>query len=202
MASAKSQVATSSIVISDFILFPKLPKELRDHIWDSALPAPRVLKVWRECSLLVNEARQWARSPCDIDTSPIATPLLHVSREARAAALCRYEPSFKDLLFRGSIYFDYERDSLLFATYSSLKWFYGDSNLIRTPPPAAIHEWQARIRSVDVAGGEFESEAQTFILQCPLLKKLVIEVPRLNEGCWNHGIAGEISCIIKLLVKA
>ncbi|PMD45792.1 hypothetical protein L207DRAFT_617601 [Hyaloscypha variabilis F] len=202
MPSTKSKVASSALVTSEFTLFPKLPKELRDHIWDSALPGPRILKVWREYSVLVRRGRQWARLPCDIDDSRIATPLLHVSQEARAAALRRYEPAFNHLLVGGPAYFDFKRDSLLFGTYSSFQWFSGDPLMIHVPPQAAVHEWQAKIRSIGVAGAQFEREAQDFVLECPLLVKLIVELPRLNEGTWTLGIAGELNAIIQRLVKA
>jgi len=138
MAHSNAQGAPSVLAISEFTLFPKLPKELRDEIWDIALPGPRILRVRRDASYIFHRRFLWGRSLCSIATAPIATALLHVSREARAVALRRYEPSFGGLLVTGPFYFDYERDSLMFTDDSTIEWFRGTPSLGGTPRPAAI----------------------------------------------------------------
>jgi len=202
MASLNNYVETSTVALSEFTLFSKLPQELRDEIWEFALPAPRVLKVFKASPLLVGH--QGFTSRYGIDTYKLPTQLLHVSREARQVALQRYQLSFTGLIYGGPIYFDYERDCLLFMQYSALQWFRADHDFchFHAPPPAAVREWQDRIHNVGVMGEFFESLDQTFLLQCPLLKKLIVQTPFLNRGCEQHGIASEMTYIIERLVNA
>jgi hypothetical protein len=207
MVSANHQAKLLTESASKFTLFPDLPKELQDVIWKLALPKPRVLSVTRynpHTNPRTNFYLQHGVSQFDyiIDVNPVPTLLLHTSQEARAATLRQYQPAFNGILRAGPTYFDFERDSILFTNWSTLRTFCGDRGLAYAPLPASVEAWKSKIRNVGVQGGFFEAADQTFFIQCPLLKKLIIETPGGNLGCRQHGVLLETIKIKNRLANA
>jgi hypothetical protein len=204
MASTNPQTTLSADLPSKFTLFPDLPKELRDMIWDLALPEPRIASIMHSRS--TNHPKAWSyrrygrtRWGYVIDITPIPTPLLHTSCEARTAAFRRYEPAFSGIIKGGPIYFDFGRDSLLFTSWLALKRFCEPGDPAER---AAVRVWQAKVRNVGVEGAFFDAVDQAFFLQCPLIRKLIVENPHGNDGCEQHGIDREKFLIRNRFVDA
>lgn len=195
MASTKDQVELSTNG-TDFTLFPDLPKEFRDAIWKFALPEPRVVcvvpyKLDNHPKARFYYRRSITRFDHIIDVNPAPTPILHTCHEARIAALRSYQWAFTGVI-KTPIYFDFERDSLLFTSRAALMTFYGHHELGHSPSLAAVRAWQSKIRNVRVEGGFFEAADQTALIRCPLLKELIIGNLEANLGCRQHGIFQEI----------
>jgi hypothetical protein len=80
--------------------FPKLPRELRDKIWDFTLPRQRVVNVTYNADK-------------NSYTTPIRVPMtLHICQESRERALRRYKLSFGAQKGEARIYFNFEDDLL------------------------------------------------------------------------------------------
>ena len=63
--------------------FSGLPFELRIKIWQASLPGVRLVET------------RFVNMPCHFPVPSLPTPLLHVSQEAREAALRRYRPLYR-----------------------------------------------------------------------------------------------------------
>jgi hypothetical protein len=87
-------------ILAEFMLFPKLPIELRRVIWRCSLLGRRVVEVLYE-----NETGQ-CKSCCPIPTT------LHVNSEARGVALESYELAFATPRANAMVYFDFSVDAL------------------------------------------------------------------------------------------
>jgi len=93
--------------------------EMRSETWHS--PVPRILKVCKAGYSTIEIGKFITLKYRCIDAHTVPTPLLHVSQEARQAALRRYQLPFNGLIKGDPIYLDYERDSLLFMNYLALQ---------------------------------------------------------------------------------
>jgi 2EXR family len=215
MASMNEQVDVATVILSEFTLFQELPRELRDEIWDLALPDGRIISIVerQKPRNIFSELRGCTRagigeveSDWIADVSLVATPLLHVNRDGREAALRRYQLALDGLIFGQPIYIDFDRDTVLFTKYRALKWNRGHRDWWNSEPHApswtAIHAFPHKLRSAGVEGGFFESNDQTFFLQCPLLNNLTVQYPDGNDGAWAAGTWTEIDVIRERCVKA
>jgi hypothetical protein len=109
------ETATQSSATPTFTLFPKLPSELRLHIWELALQ-PRVIKVIavrRDNGYQISELEAACKA---IDATPPA--LLQTNYESHVWGQRPYILAFNDLL-RKPICFDFQRDTLRIQRWMS-----------------------------------------------------------------------------------
>lgn len=111
-----------------FILFPKLPGEIRKKIWNFAIPSDRIVKIYRRdqtTSLLnpiphVNGEKRGSFVVCT------AYPgLLGACTESRKIGFETYKLAFGHRLDGRAIYFDFSRDVLFFVDTETLHTFTG-----------------------------------------------------------------------------
>ncbi|KAI1106258.1 hypothetical protein F4804DRAFT_330440 [Jackrogersella minutella] len=99
-----------------FLLFARLPIELRFKIWAYNLPGPRIVEI--KCSTgppLTPQQRQSDSRPT-VWTSISPIPVnLHACRESRQEASKRYRLLFRSSPQTGGIFFDPLRDTLYFG---------------------------------------------------------------------------------------
>ena len=110
--------------LTQFTLFPNLPKELRIRVWQLAAREPRVVEIcW------VREAQDRFRGIWDEFTPPnppvfySPTPIpfvLHINRESRGIALENYALSFPQESRPAQIYYSPSVDILYFPGWSSI----------------------------------------------------------------------------------
>ncbi|KAH6720230.1 hypothetical protein BKA61DRAFT_668147 [Leptodontidium sp. MPI-SDFR-AT-0119] len=99
--------------LKKFIVFLKLPAELRLMVWELVLPGERVVRIqeFTECS---RHHKPSASCRCIGSKARVPT-LLHVCRETRLLALKSYTIAFKNRLLKPT-YFNPKVDILLFAS--------------------------------------------------------------------------------------
>jgi hypothetical protein len=106
-----------------FTMFKELPTELRLKIWHAALPNPRTIILHKVRRARIDDYRQLG--PDAVATGPSKVPaLLQVNQEVRHETLKCYQLCFKDHMNGTQLYFNYERDILVFRDYSALSVFY------------------------------------------------------------------------------
>jgi 2EXR family len=109
--------------LTEFTLFPKLPKELRIKVWQFAAREPRIVEV---CQL--QDAKYIFRTTNDDDDwetinsapfySPTALPvILRINQESRVIALENYTLSFPNKTHPAQIYYNPAIDILYFAAW-------------------------------------------------------------------------------------
>ncbi|KAH8784373.1 hypothetical protein BGZ57DRAFT_925369 [Hyaloscypha finlandica] len=103
-----------------FTLFPKLPPELRNKIWEFALPGPRkiTIETW-DCVIVHVKLQHRHRQQQNKSDIPVT---LHVCRDSRAIALKHYSLAFSYRLLR-AVYFDFEIDTLHLVDEYALRAF-------------------------------------------------------------------------------
>jgi hypothetical protein len=121
----------------NFTLFPQSPFDIREMIWSEAIE-PRTVKITipkveqysnSELEYRSNRSRELY---CKPKASPRQAPaLLHTSHEARQIGLKPYHFSFSDRLDNKSIYFNFERDTLLFGYAGAFLTFCAMPNPLR-----------------------------------------------------------------------
>lgn len=91
-----------------FIVFPKLPIELRTIIWTLSLPGSRVIEI--------NRARQDDNTAPEYRLPAIIPAVLHVCKESRMVAQKHYSLSFGPSIWEdaGRIWFDKNIDVAFF----------------------------------------------------------------------------------------
>ncbi|KAI5853286.1 hypothetical protein GGS23DRAFT_524226 [Durotheca rogersii] len=101
-----------------FPQFSKLPLELRDMIWEYALPEPRVFEVLDSpCSAQPQNTPSARLMFADVRNEPPPS-IARVSRDARQAVLRRYKP----IVFSGTVkHLDLCRDIILLDSYLQVK---------------------------------------------------------------------------------
>jgi hypothetical protein len=93
--------------LTNFTLFPNLPRELRKKIFEVAMPSPRTITI---------TTAQGGPSYCMQSNARgiLPTSLMHVCCASREIALRKYEKAFKESLQHQPIYFDWDNDSVYF----------------------------------------------------------------------------------------
>ena len=92
---------------SMFVLFPKLPTELRLQIWKYAIPGARKITLKRR-----KNSSQLSVTTPSLTASPYTPDILHVCQESRAMALEYYQVSFAKECTR-PMYFNPNQDVVL-----------------------------------------------------------------------------------------
>ncbi|KAN0112465.1 hypothetical protein V8E51_005416 [Hyaloscypha variabilis] len=115
-----------------FPLFPKLPPEIRNKIWELSMPEPRIVRIEhdpRDMSTVELEeikleagCNPWWRARAVAGPVPV---LLHVNKEARSFMGQYYKLFFGNQTQGRPIYFDAARDTLLLDSAKSIRAFYG-----------------------------------------------------------------------------
>ncbi|KAI9055220.1 hypothetical protein LZ554_000184 [Drepanopeziza brunnea f. sp. 'monogermtubi'] len=117
-----------------FLLFPKLPMEIRDAIWVFAAPAQRVLLITGTSYL--DEHRHLGNAfaePVAIKPVDNTTPaIFSVNRESRKAALELYTLTSSDN-FQNPFYVNFDRDIICFVTYAALRAFLTSASMSGSP---------------------------------------------------------------------
>lgn len=176
-----------------FTKFPELPLEIRQEIFDWALPAAQVISISRYLQSLHHDGFFSFSNPGNqrfewvANENAVVSPLLHVSREAREAVLQRYELALDGLLVKRPIYIDFHKDLIFLGTPAAFEWFSGEPyhslhahGPIHIPsyiarPTAAVQAFKAKIQNVACIGSY--SQVRNFFLQCPSLRRLIVEHP-------------------------
>ena len=126
--------------LDTFTLFPRLPYELREHIWNYAVQLPRVVPLIKQ-ELLDDDFKKYHEGPFNYGEGPynygltgsktsdwttITKPpaVLSCCHESRIQALKYYELCFS-LQMVTPIYFSPANDSVLFASFNALESFFG-----------------------------------------------------------------------------
>lgn len=101
-----------------FHLFPKLPSELKDMIWNHALPRPRMITLSTtiaDTPESLERGRGRGRGyATKTNVNAIPTGLLHACQHSREVAMARYTPALGKIL-GAPIFLDGERDTVFFA---------------------------------------------------------------------------------------
>jgi hypothetical protein len=132
-------------MLSEFTLFPELPKELRFKIWKLATKEPRIVEICQFSSYQEpsptpieghipeeeddEENEYLGRKNPNPFYSPAALPvILHVNRESRMIALEHYQLSFANAGNPATIYWNPTVDTLYFPIWC---WSYNLTNFER-----------------------------------------------------------------------
>ncbi|KAG4436779.1 hypothetical protein IFR05_007754 [Cadophora sp. M221] len=149
-----------------FTPFPRLPVELRDKIWETAIPGPRLVtmrvQLQQQHDKPLNKLAESNKIRIATDADVIPTALLHTNVESRNLALRHYEEAFDGIDGFRQIFFDFKRDILCLEGDRVLARFCdGDLNpcpygyhQVRFVPPG-VEAWQKKVHhvalSVDVS---------------------------------------------------
>ncbi|KAH6721820.1 hypothetical protein BKA61DRAFT_666559 [Leptodontidium sp. MPI-SDFR-AT-0119] len=115
----EAQEATGIIAaFNEFKLFPKLPLELRLLIFAAAVAGvePRNIEIFK--------SENGRPSSFCLASSASIPGLLHTCREARDVAKKTYKLAFAGRPVRGPIYFDWDKDSLVFLNEFNFETFF------------------------------------------------------------------------------
>jgi hypothetical protein len=127
-----------------FTLFPALPKELRDQIWEDALPGPRFVEIgWKLWTEELEDGTVVDYCKCISNNDRPA--MLHTCHDSREIALKVLRLSFTDDL-NYPVYFDISRDTLVFHSFATLCLFLRNSG-----NPRPFQEGRIPIIALDLA---------------------------------------------------
>jgi hypothetical protein len=98
--------------------FPKLPSELKDMIWNHALPCPRMITL---STMIADTPESFERGLGHVrgyvtktNVNAIPTGLFHACQHSREVAMTRYTPALGKILGE-PIFLDGERETVFFA---------------------------------------------------------------------------------------
>jgi hypothetical protein len=133
-------------VLTEFTLFPKLPKELRIKVWQLAACEPRIIEICQpqDAKYITHgtEDNEWATSNSAPFYSPTALPvILRINQESRVIALENYLLSFPNSSHPAQIYYNPAVDILYFPAWC----FQYDIGHFETETPASIKDTIRRI---------------------------------------------------------
>ncbi|KAE9375935.1 hypothetical protein N431DRAFT_454528 [Stipitochalara longipes BDJ] len=180
--------------VGEFVLFPKLPPELRNKIWELSIPGPRIVTITHDpkdmAIVEIEKVEAW-QSPfwrAKANAGPVPT-LLHVNKEARSFMNHKYNLFF-DVQTQGRpIYFDVARDTLCFPSREAIRTFLG--NFMKGDRKRAeedvkhMHDVEHTIR--------FLALGQPLLYFGSLVRKILARYPNLEHVTivkimfWNRG---------------
>jgi hypothetical protein len=132
--------------LTEFTLFPKLPKELRIKVWELAAREPRIVEV---CQLQDAKYITHSTQEDNYETtnsapfySPTAIPvILHINKESRIIALENYLLSFPNGAEPAQIYYNPTVDILYFPAWC----FQYDISHFESVTPSSVKDTIRRI---------------------------------------------------------
>lgn len=133
VASSNNSTSSSSTTIVPaplvtFHVFPRLPQELQDEIWQQALPGPRLITIAQRLSgtlagLSMNQVASNIHLLRNTIRALVQPPvLLQVTIKSRSVALQRYQPMFPNVL-SDPVFVDPDVDILHFYNHRALAAF-------------------------------------------------------------------------------
>ncbi|CZT43982.1 uncharacterized protein RSE6_04098 [Rhynchosporium secalis] len=128
---APENAITTVEPLLDFTIFPKLPKELRLQIIETAIDGTnqRTFVVYHAGQVIARSRKQHNpkyNSPVKFTRLPVPA-LLHVNTETRAAATNIYHLSFSGPLNNMPVYFNYAKDGLFFYSLVAFQAMHANS---------------------------------------------------------------------------
>ncbi|KAH8767921.1 hypothetical protein F5882DRAFT_412961 [Hyaloscypha sp. PMI_1271] len=119
---SKPPKAIELLALTQFTLFPKLPKELRINIWQLAAREPRIVEICQpqdpQYITHGTEDNDYESKNSAAFYSPTAIPvILRINRESRAVALENYSLSFPHGSHPAQIYYNPFVDTLYFPAW-------------------------------------------------------------------------------------
>jgi hypothetical protein len=184
--------------LTKFTCFDKLPFELREMVWKSALPGPRTITV-SKTDKSVPQVKTNAKGI-------LPTPLMHTCHESRQLALQRYKPAFSVFLEGNKdIYFDWERDCLQFKGGFEFRYFCGvfhSSSIDKRVIPEFWINWQKKLHHLALGGKRFDEPNEVCLMEnLGTLKTLVLQhrdygledenVKKTLEKVWSPYLADQ-----------
>lgn len=119
----------SDPIATTFHYFSKLPRELRQKVWNYHLPGPsRLIKIKSDDFLPETPScTTWSQEPSIFRAKAICStpPLLHACSESRRLALNFFQLGLSNQLGGRPVYFNYAADSLYIMGPDALRSFFG-----------------------------------------------------------------------------
>ncbi|KAK2627588.1 hypothetical protein QTJ16_003554 [Diplocarpon rosae] len=174
-----------------FVLFPKLPFEIRELVFEFAKLGPQIVTI----ASVLFEADQASKRELIAQAFYNVPPLLHVNAQSRKQAKKDYELAFSRNLAGNPIYFNFKTDALLFDGEDALKGFLG----IEKDASFQVRDISRRARGklLVLALHEFDrdSESLDWLKSCGGPKHLVFV---RRSGCINNTDSKNIIRVEKL----
>ncbi|PBP22006.1 hypothetical protein BUE80_DR007108 [Diplocarpon rosae] len=179
-----------------FVLFPKLPFEVRELVFEFAKLGPQIVTI----ASVPCEADQASQTELVTQAFYNVPPLLHVNAQSRKQAKRYYELAFSRNLACNPLYFNFKTDALLFDGEDALKGFLG---VERNASFQVMREISRRIKGklLVLALHEFDRDFESldWLKSCGAPKHLVFV---RRSGCINKTDSKHIIEVEKLCETA